>query len=273
MESVRLKTALFGFRRKQVLQYIDDTCAAYTQKLNDAEARREAELTALRSELEEKLHIQQNALSVQMEENQRLDQELIRLSESLDEKYTLLQEEQQKNQELSELAETEKAKVLLLEDRLATATKEHEALAEEHQQLQRQLAAKDHLIADQTVELTRLQERVSHLGETFDSMQVQADQSQAMVDCLNMLHERNRMLSSKVAQLEAQLQDAQSGRQVKELEQVTTQKQELLKSTETLFTAVRKEIQEALQAIALKIEDTAVSEESDENLFVDMAEL
>ena len=274
MEFVRFKVGLFGFRRKQVLTYIDQTCAAYESKLQQEQTGHMQEMAALQAEFEEKLRTHRDALVIQIEENVRLDRELAQLGASLDEKYTMLTQEQEKSKQLADSLEDEKSKVLQLAEQLAITSQQHDHFMEENQKLKRDAAAKDHIIADQTVELNRLKERVSHLGEAFDSMQEETEQSQAMVDCMNRLHERNRTLSAKVAQLEAQMQEAGSEQQVKQFEAATTQKQELLKNTETLFTAVRKEIQEALQSISLKIDsDTQADSAHQENFYVDMAEL
>ncbi len=256
MESVRFKTGLFGFRRKQVLQYINQTCADYDAKL----------------QAEEKLRVHRDALIVQIEENTRLDEELAKVSAVLAEKETLLAQEQEKNQQLLETAQEEKAKTDALTEQMDALMQNHQQAAEEYEQLKQEIAAKDHAIAKQTVEFSRLQEQVATLGETFGSIQVEVEQSRAMMDCMTKLHERNQLLSAKVARLEAQLHELGSERQLRQFEQATAQKQELIQNTENLFAAVRKEIQEALQSISLRIESETGSDQPG-NLFVDMADL
>ncbi|MBR6549202.1 MAG: hypothetical protein IKT68_06635, partial [Clostridia bacterium] len=95
----------------------------------------------------------------------------------------------------------------------------------------------------------------------------------AMVNCLNVLHGRNRALAQKVARLEAELEHARSTDEIDQYVKTVNQKQEAVKSTETLFSAVRKEIQDALASISQKIEDGAISQTEDGNYFVDMATL
>jgi len=80
-------------------------------------------------------------------------------------------------------------------------------------------------------------------------------------------------LAQKVARLEAELETARSSQEIDQYVKVVNQKQETVKSTETLFSAVRKEIQDALEAISQKIEDGAISQTEDGNYFVDMASL
>ena len=94
-----------------------------------------------------------------------------------------------------------------------------------------------------------------------------------MVNCLNVLHGRNRALAQKVARLEAELEHARSTDEIDQYVKTVNQKQEAVKSTETLFSAVRKEIQDALASISQKIEDGAISQTEDGNYFVDMATL
>ena len=112
------------------------------------------------------------------------------------------------------------------------------------------------------------------MEERLSAFQSSVEQDTAMVNCLNVLHERNRNLTAKVAMLESQLETKGTEKEVQKMEESANQKQEVLKSAEALFNSVRKEIQEALQSIAQRIESAEETpSETVDNFFVDLAEL
>lgn len=273
MEPIRLKTSLFGFKRKQVLQYVNGLCADFQQQSQADAAAHAQQMTALKDEYEEKLRTHEHAISVQAEANQALEQQLGELAASLDEKYVLLENETNEKQALAEQLQQAQQQLETQTAALQLAQEKQQALEQLVADSSRRLADREEQIARQSTEVARLQSLLAELEDEFSALRADAEQSTAMVNCLNLLHGRNRALSQKVARLEAQLEESRAGDEIQGYIQSVSDKQETLKNTEMLFSTVRKEIQDALDSISTKIESGAIARAEDGNYFVDMANL
>lgn len=273
MRPAHLKTGLFGFKRKQVLQYIDQMCVEFDQATR-AQAQQHADsMKALQDEYEMKFQAQEHAIALQVETNKHLEAQLTDLAASLDEKYAALEAEKTRTESLTAQLTEQQQQMTELQQEMSTARQTQQTSALQLSACLQQLAQKEDALTRQTAEVERLQQLVDQLEERFTNLQDDAEQDTAMVNCLNVLHGRNRALAQKVARLEAELETARSSQEIDQYVKVVNQKQETVKSTETLFSAVRKEIQDALEAISQKIEDGAISQTEDGNYFVDMASL
>ena len=273
MKPVKLKTSLFGFKRKQVLQYIDGLCADYHQQAEEKEALHAAQVSAMKDEYEERIRTHEHAIAVQMDTTHQLEAQLEELAASLDEKYTALEAATREKdalaeqlQQVSEQAEHDRNALVAATDRQQVL----EAMVAEHA---RQVTARDQQIANHSAEVARLHGLIAQLEDEFSGLRADADQSSAMVNCLNLLHGRNRALTQKVARLEAQLEESRAGGEIQQYAKTAGERQETLRNTETLFSAVRKEIQDALDSISSKIESGGIAKTENGNYFVDMANL
>ncbi len=261
METIRFKSRLFGFKRRQVLEYIDASFASYEQQLADCTRAHQT----YREQAEEKIALQQNALDQSVKETNQLQEQLDEISQTLENTNHLLSN---REHELASLQQE------LQQSRLL-ASGLHSQLDLLQQQKNRsdaKLEEKDRLIAKQALEVTRLHDSVDSLEEHFRSVQADAEQGTAMVNLLNLLHGRNRALTKQVARLQAQLENERSDSQVESFVKAAAQKQEAVKTTEQLFATVRREIQEALDSISDKIEHSSLTPEEDHS-FVDLANL
>ncbi len=273
MRPAHLKRSLFGFKRKQVLQYIDQLCIECDKKLKDQEQQYTGKMQALTEEYESKFSTQEHAIALQVEANKHLESQLNDMALSLDEKYVALQNEVTRADALAEQVTTQTKQIEQLQQQLFANTKLEQTASLQLGACLTQLAQKDEELAARTAEVERLQQMIAQLEQQFDSLRGDAEQDTAMVNCLNVLHGRNRALAQKVARLEAELEHSRSTDEIDQYVKTVNQKQEAVKSTETLFSAVRKEIQDALASISQKIEDGAISQTEDGNYFVDMATL
>lgn len=255
LEKMKFKSALFGFNRRQVLQYVNATCQGYEQKLQEQESAHNeyrAETEARLLELSDTLDNSRMVCSEQ-------EQAMARLQESLLKKETSLEQAATLADELCNRLQAEEGKLSAMGAQLA----HKEEL----------LAGKDKVIGAQAVEVSRLREQVSKLETEFEQFKGQTEQSTALVNCLNVLHDRNRSLISQIATLETRLEDATHGEQVEEYKQTVKKNNQMISSTEQLFAALRQEIGDALESISTKIESGGISETDDGNYFVDMANL
>ena len=274
MDAVRFKTGLFGFRRKQVLDYVDATCAAYEAQIEQVKQEGQDQLTALRVECDEKITSLTSSLNAQAEENRRLQEDVAHLSESLRQKYEALEVEKTASADLAKQLEDSLRQKEELAGQVTSLGAKVGAASLQQKGYLHKILEQQQIIEKQEEEVTRLHGMVAMLEERLASFQSSVEQDTAMVNCLNVLHERNRNLTAKVAMLEAQLADKGTASEVRQMEETTSQKQEVLKSAEALFNSVRKEIQEALQSIAQRIEGVEdVPSDDDDNFFVDLAEL
>lgn len=269
MEKVRFKSGLFGFRRRQVLAYIDGTCAAFQQQLQEQARQHRTEKQALQDRLQQ---LEGEILS-QKERDERQQKKIAEYSHALQAGEAMLAKERETSYFLRQDKEQLSAVKAQQEEQLRALQAEREAARQQMEEYKRQLVQKDGTIAKQAEEVQRLQEHLARLEEEFGAIRADADQSTALVNCLNLLHGRNRALTQKIAKLEAQLEDAHTGREVQGLTRTAAEKQESVKNTETLFATVRKEIQDALDSISDKIEAGSIEESDDGNYFVDMANL
>ena len=274
MESVRFKTGLFGFRRKQVLDYVDATCAAYEAKIQQVQQQGQEALTALQTEYDGKIRAVETSLQLQQEENSRLNDEVTHLGESLREKFDALEAEKNRAAQLAQdLEEARQTKAELSAQVTSLGAKVGAASLQQKGYLHK-ILEQQQLIEKQEGEVARLHGLVAMMEERMSAFQSSVEQDTAMVNCLNVLHERNRNLTAKVAMLESQLETKGTEKEVQKMEESANQKQEVLKSAEALFNSVRKEIQEALQSIAQRIESAEETpSETVDNFFVDLAEL
>jgi chromosome segregation ATPase len=273
MQPVNLKTALFGFRRKQVLDYINAMDEQFQQQLLEQRVNHTQEMTTFRRRTEEEINAHKNAFSLQLEENQRMEQELKLLAKSLEEKYLQLEEQNKATAEVVSQLEESRKQNEEMTLRLAVAEKTASIAEERVSAGQQKLNEKDAFIAKQTAEVSRLQENLEKLEERFSVLQDDATQDAAMVNCLNLLQGRNRALIQKVSVLEAKLAEAGTASQVQEYTQKAARQQQAVKSTENLFAIVRQEMQDALDSISRKIELESVSEDEEQGYFVDMSVL
>ncbi len=248
MEKMKFKSALFGFKRRQVLQYVNQTCQSYELKLQEQTNSHNEYRTQAENRLQE--------LSQSLESSRLV---CARQEQTLAEKEQSLEQATALCDELSN-------RLQVLEGQLSVAGEE---LAKKDELL----ARKDTVIGAQAVEVSRLQEQVSKLEIEFEQLRGQSEQSTALVNCLNVLHDRNRKLISQIAALETRLEDATHGEQVEAYNQTTRKNSQMISSTEQLFAALRKEIGDALDSISSKIESGGISETDDGNYFVDMANL
>jgi chromosome segregation ATPase len=255
LEKMKFKSALFGFKRRQVLQYVNQTCLSYEGKLQEQTNAHNAYRAETETQLQELSRSLENSRLVCAGQEQALEQ---------------LEGEMAKKE-----ASLEQAAAMV--DGLCNKLQEQEgkfsALQEELAKKESVLSQKDKVIATQAVEVSRLQEQVSKLETEFEQLRGQTEQSTALVNCLNVLHDRNRKLISQIATLETRLEDATHGEQVEEYKQTARQNHQMISSTEQLFAALRKEIGDALETISSKIESGGISETDDGNYFVDMANL
>ncbi len=252
---MKFKSALFGFKRRQVLQYVNQTCQGYELKLQEQETAHGEYRTQTEARLQELSHSLENSRMVCAEQGQaleRLEGEVFKKNASLEQAAAMVDDLCNK----------------LQEQQGQFATLREELAAKEVV-----LARKDKIIATQAVEVSRLQEQVSKLETEFEGLRGQTEQSTALVNCLNVLHDRNRKLISQIATLETRLEDATNGEQVEEYKQTARQQSQMISSTEQLFAALRQEIGDALESISSKIESGGISETDDGNYFVDMANL
>lgn len=255
MEKIKFKSALFGFKRRQVLQYVNQTCQGYEQKLQEQTQAHNTYRTETEARLQEISRSLENSRLVCAEQEQ-----------ALAEKEQALAQKEQSLEQAAALADQ-------LCNRLQAKEGELSLAGEELAKKEAVLAQKDTVIATQAVEVSRLQEQVSKLETEFEQLRGQTEQSTALVNCLNVLHDRNRKLISQIATLETKLEDATHGEQVEEYKQTARQHNQMISSTEHLFAALRKEIGDALESISSKIESGGISETDDGNYFVDMANL
>ncbi len=255
LEKIKFKSALFGFKRRQVLSYVNQTCQGYEQQLQEQKSAHESYRRQAEVQLQELSDSLENSRIVCAEQGKRMEG----LEQELSGKERCLTEATALADELMNRLQAQSGQMTLLEQEL-----------EKSKDL---LARKDTVIASQAVEVSRLQEQVSKLEVEFTQLRGQAQESSALVDCLNVLHSRNRDLLSQIARLEARLEDATHGGVVEEHARKVTKNQQMITSTEQLFTALRKEIGDALESISSKIESGGIAESEDGNYFVDMANL
>ncbi|MBR3844027.1 MAG: hypothetical protein IKM39_00800 [Clostridia bacterium] len=248
MEKMSFKSSLFGFNRRQVLDYVNQTCAAYEQQLAQQTQAYDTYREQAQANLQEMATSLQNSRDLCANQKQELEAVHIQLDES----------QASLSQALLEV-EQGTARVQVLQEQVATLTQD--------------AVEKDQVIAKQALEVSRLQEMVSKLEEEFAPLRAEADQSSALVQCLNVLHERNRELLAQIARLEVKLEDITRGGQVETYKRDVSKQQQSVVSTEQLFAAVRKEIGEALASISSKIQSGGIAESEDGNYFVDMANL
>jgi chromosome segregation ATPase len=273
VKPANFKTGLLGFNRKQVLAYVDAMHADFARQMQEQTVLHQQELDALRNQWEERVHTHEHALAVQLEENAQLEQEVNVLAKSLEEKYLTLIELQKQMGELNEQLKEKENQMQELQLYRSLAEQSAENAGYKLTECKQQLLEKEEFIAKQSVEVTRLQEHVAQLEEQFSTLQADATQGAAMVDCLNLLHSRNRALSKKVADLEAKLNESNHETVVQEYTQKAVQQQQAVKSTENLFAIVRQEMQEALDSISRKIESQSIEDRFADNNLVDMSVL
>lgn len=255
MKKVKFKKALFGFKRRQVLAYVDSTCAEYEQRLTQQETAYNEHRSNLENQLQELAHSLENSRIVCAEQEQALEQadrELAVKEQSLAEAAALA------NDLLNRLQSEETARL---------------ALGAQLEASQKSLTEKDGVIANQSAQMVKLQQQVAQFESEFMQLRDQAEQSSSLVNCLNLLHDRNRALIAKIAKLETRLEEVTFGNAVKEHNQTMEQKQQMIQSTEELFSALRKEIGDALDSISSKIESGSIRDTDDGNYYVDMANL
>ncbi len=248
MEKMKFQSALFGFKRRQVLQYVNQTCQGYEQKLQEQTNSHNEYRIQTESKLQE-------------------------LSDTLENNRLICAQQEQALAEKEQSLEQATALVDELTNRLQAAQGQLSLAGDELTRKDELLARKDTVIATQAVEVSRLQEQVSKLETEFEQLRGQTEQSTALVNCLNVLHDRNRKLISQIATLETRLEDATHGEQVEAYNQTSRKNNQMISSTEQLFAALRKEIGDALESISSKIESGGISETDDGNYFVDMANL
>ncbi len=255
MKKVKFKKALFGFKRRQVLAYVDQICMEYEQQL------REQTLA----------HEQYQA---------QAQKELQQVSDSLENsRITCAEQEKQMGQLAEALASKEQAFAQLvnsaneLSAQYQTATLQISALTQTLGQKDELLAGKEEIIASQGAQVAHLQQQVAHFEAEFAQLRDQAEQSAALVNCLNVMHNRNRNLIGQIARLETRLEEVTMGNAIKEHNQTVEQNKQMIHSTEQLFATLRKEIGDALDSISSKIESGNISESEDGNYYVDMANL
>lgn len=266
MEKAYFKTALFGFKRKPVLAYIDETHAAFANQLTQLEQQHQANLQELQNNLETKIQEQEQALAAEK-------QQVAELTGSLQESRSLLAQSKEALSVVTQQHEEQIKQQAILQDQITSLQQEKETVGQALALYEQQLAGKDRVIVRQTEELTRLQGHVASLEKNFTAIREDADQSTALVNCLNLLQGRNRALMQKIAKLEAQQENRQTEQEIAQYTKSAQGQQETVKNTEALFARVRKEIQDALSTISNKIEQGSIAESDDGNYFVDMAKL
>lgn len=252
---MKFKKALFGFKRRQVLAYVDQTCMEYEQKLQAQAQAHEKYRELTEKNLQELAASLENSRIVCAEQTKQLE----------DRETELLQ----KDQQLAEAANLSDTLMNRLQEVGVQVTALTQALGEKEELL----LGKDSIIASQKAQVAGLQEQVSRFEAEFSQLRGQAEQSTALVNCLNVLHERNRGLIAQIALLETRLEEVTNGTLVKEHAQAVTQNKQMIHSTEQLFAALRKEIGDALDSISSKIESGGIAESEDGKFFVDMANL
>lgn len=255
MKKAKFKSALFGFRRRQVLEYVDQTCSEYERQLQEQAGSHREQMAQVEGRVEE--------LSASLDNSRIVCAEQAAQLEELQEQLIL------KERSLGEAA----GFVEQLTARLQGVSAQVTAMGEELSAKTALLAQREQYIASQAVEVSRLMEQVQQLETQFSAVRDQVEQSSALVNCLNVLHDRNRALISKIAVLETRLEEVTNGEAVSEHTQTATQNSQMITSTEQLFAAVRKELVEALDSISSKIESGGIAEGDDGSYFVDMANL
>lgn len=273
MEKVYFKTGFWGFKRKQVLAYIDETHAAFANQLTQLEQKHQADLQELQNNLESKIREQEQALIAEKQQAADSRQQIAALTGSLQESRSLLAQSKDELSSVTRLHEEQIKEQAVLQDQITALQKEKETVQQALILYEQQLAGKDQVIVRQTEELTRLQTHVASLEQNFTAFKEDANQNTALVNCLNLLHGRNRALTQKIAKLEAQRENQQAEQEVTQYTKLAQGQQETVKNTEALFAMVRKEIQDALSTISDKIEQGSIAESEDGNYFVDMAKL
>ncbi len=264
MKPVKLKVGLFGFRRKQVLSYLDDMTAEFTHQAEQQQAEYTAAMQQLQTEMEEKLRVQENALMTQLQENTRLEQQWKDTTQSLENTAAALKTSQDEKQMLADQLQEKQTAFE------ATNCQYRQAM-EQLEQLQQQLSAKDSLIADQTMEVAHLQDVVTRLEEEFVVLREDAQQTSAMAEYLNVLQARNSSLVRRIAQLEAQLEDRDGSERIQGYTDAAQKRQASVETVENLFAGVFREIQEALENLSQKIQEQSLTQTGGQVL--DMANL
>ncbi len=273
MEPIRLKSGLFGFKRKQVLQYINGLCVDFQQQCEEKDTRHASELAAMQEEYESKLQTHEHAIAVQMETNRALEERLTELVDTMEQQKTALDFAVEQRETLSVQLEQANEKAQQAETELATHLEKQRILESMVAESQSVVTQQEKELNARTAEIARLQTAMTKLEDDFSNLRADTEQSTAMVNCLNLLHGRNRALTQKIARLEAQLEETRAGNEIQKYEQSVSDRQVALKNTETLFSTVRKEIQDALESISHKIEAGGINQTEDGNYFVDMAKL
>ncbi len=245
MQPVRFQRVLFGFRRRQVLAYINEAHADFARQLTEQQTALQTEYDGLKAELEGRLAEQTACAARAMAEAEDCRR-----------------------------AKQEAEQAAALQQQLAEAAR-HDAAAGQAAAAEKEerLAEKDRVIAGQAEELARLQEQLGLLEEEFSSLRQEAEQNTALVNCVSLLHGRNRALTQKVARLEAQLQNGQTDRAVEHCMNSAGENAQAVQSTEQLFARVREEIAQALQSISDKIQNDGAAAPAAADRFVDLAQL
>ncbi len=255
MKKIKFKSALFGFKRSQVLSYVNQTCMEYEGMLQSQQAAHQEAVKQWQASLQQVNASLENSRAVCSKQELQLQ--------------TLQEQLAGKEQSLKDAA----ALADSLMNRLQGLSAEVTGLQATLFQKEQQLAGKDAFIASQTMEVSKLQGQVATLEEEFTRLKGQTQDSTALVSCLNVLHDRNRDLISQIATLETRLEDVTHGEQVEEHTKAAIKNQQIITSTEQLFNALRKEIGDAVETISSKIESGGISESADGKYFVDMANL
>ena len=255
MKKMKFKSALFGFKRSQVLSYVNETCKEYELQLQQQTTAHEGAVQQLQSALQQTTVSLENSRAVCSKQEVQLQAQQEQLAS--------------KEQSLMEAAALADRLMSRLQGASAEVAQLQTALAQKEQLL----AGKDAFIASQSMEVSKLQSQVAAMEEEFVRLKGQTQESTALVSCLNVLHDRNRDLISQIATLETRLEDVTHGEQVEEHTKTAMENQQIISSTEQLFNALRKEIGDALATISSKIESGGITESEDGNYFVDLANL
>lgn len=272
MEPVRFGTGLFGFRRKQVLRYIDQTQASYQEAMTRARQEHEQAMQSQQADYEEKIRCRDDALQQEAALNASYEGEIDRLTQEGRQTADRLTQSEETVRSLTALLQAATEKGLDLTQQLDESHRAEQTAREQVDALNKTVAEKNAVIAQRAEELTRLQTHVNTLEEQLQTMQAETDQSTALVDCVNLLHTRNKALTQKVARLEARLQEQTVGREVQQVTAPVAGRQEVLKTAETLFATLRQELNDALHSLSDTIEHSAVSDPEEDN-YVDMAQI